>query len=110
MNATHIAADATDAVLAPRGSRPTYVGHDLRSLLEPPHVAHREGELWRCGRWTSLVESGRVLVVPAPDGAAPDSGGGSDEIDALTAACAAAWAYEGELTGVDGLPKALARA
>jgi glycerol 3-phosphatase-2 len=102
-------ADATDAVLAPRGSRPTYLGHDLRALLEPPRTARRDAELWRCGRWVSLVEGGRVLVVPAPG---EDHGIGTelgDAIDALTAACAAGWAYEGELLGVDGLPPSLQR-
>jgi HAD superfamily hydrolase (TIGR01450 family) len=90
------------AVLAPPHQRATYVGRDLRALLEPPLVAHRESEVWRCGGWVSLVERSRVLVVPAP-GAVPAD---LDESRALTAACAAAAAYDGPLDGVDGLPQA----
>ena len=41
----------------PARQRPTYVGRDLRALLEPPRVARREGEVWRCGAWVSLVEA-----------------------------------------------------
>jgi len=96
-----------EAVLAPPGARPTYLGHDLRALLVPPRPARREADLWRCGRWVALVEKGRVIVVPAPEAGSvgdPDD----DAIDALTAACAAGWAYAGELTGVDGLPAPLA--
>lgn len=100
---------ATEAVLAPPGSRPTYVGRDLSALLEPAGTAVRDGELWRCGRWVAVVEGGDVLVVPDPDPDAAHAGsaagpGRDDPLDALRAACGAAYAYAGTPGNVKGLP------
>jgi HAD superfamily hydrolase (TIGR01450 family) len=64
---------------APRGSRPTYVGHDLRALLAPqPPVALEPGRS-ACGSATAWYD-GDVLRSSGPDDLA------------LRAACALAWA------------------
>lgn len=68
-----------DALLeAPEGSRPTYVGHDLRALQEPQPPARRVGELALCGEARAWREGGR-LRTEGPATAA------------LRAACALAW-------------------
>lgn len=67
-----------DAVLAPKDQRPAFVGETLECLAEPHPTPRREGSTWFVGSASAFVE-GRRLVV---------SGTG---IDAVRAACAAAW-------------------
>lgn len=71
---------ARDAVLADPDERPSYLGTDLRALLEPHPEPVREGTVWRCGDARAEVADG-VLVARSGDG-----------IDLVRAACAAAWA------------------
>ncbi len=68
-----------DAILAPRDQRPTFLGETLECLAETHPVPRREGATWRVGSASAWV-NGRQLIV---------SGTG---IDAVRAACAAAWA------------------
>lgn len=78
-----------DAVLAPKNQRPTFVGETLECLAEPHPAPRREGSRWFVGVASASVE-GRRLVV---------SGTG---IDAVRAACAAAWAAADDGVDVDG--------
>ncbi|GAA1741454.1 HAD hydrolase-like protein [Isoptericola hypogeus] len=73
---------ARDAVLAPPGLRPDFVGADLRALLEahPVPVSAADG-WWECGRRGARVVEGRLEL----------DRGGPHGIDAVRAACAAAW-------------------
>ncbi|GAA3095186.1 hypothetical protein GCM10020001_008990 [Nonomuraea salmonea] len=74
-------ATPADVLTAEPRHRPTYVGEDLRALLEPyPEV--RDGA---CGGWRARWEDGALRL----------EGGGS-RIDGLRAACDAAWAAAGE--------------
>lgn len=73
---------ARDAVLAPPGERPSFLGADLRSL----HTSHeapapRDG-WWTCGGAAATVRDGRLEL---------DDGAGSDPLDLARAACAAVW-------------------
>ncbi|RPF21955.1 HAD-IIA family hydrolase [Myceligenerans xiligouense] len=71
---------ARDAVLAEPGERPSFLGADLRALLEPHPVPVRDGGSWVCGAASARVEDGVLR---------PGTGEG---IDLVRAACAAAWA------------------
>ncbi|MEV4807973.1 HAD-IIA family hydrolase [Nonomuraea sp. NPDC049421] len=74
-------ATPADVLTAEPRHRPTYVGEDLRALLEPyPEV--RDGA---CGGWRARWEDGALRL----------EGDGS-RIDGLRAACDAAWAAVGE--------------
>lgn len=68
-----------DAVLAPANQRPSFIGADLRCLDQAHPTPTRVGTVWTVGDASASVE-GRKLVV---DG---------EGIDAVRAACAAAWA------------------
>lgn len=70
-----------DAVLAPKDQRPTYVGETLECLAQPHPTPRREGSTWNVGEASASVVGGRLLV----------TGTG---IDAVRAACAAAWSAE----------------
>ncbi len=70
---------ARDAVMAPADQRPSYIGEDLRCLAELHPTPVRVGNVWSVGSASATVE-GRALVI---DG---------EGIDAVRAACAAAWA------------------
>lgn len=83
--------DAAAVVAAPTGQRPTFLGADLRALLQPaPEVdveSSPEGVEARCGAWCCRAEAG-VLSWHRDAGAGADA----DGLDPLRAACAAAWA------------------
>jgi hypothetical protein len=70
---------ARDAVLAQADQRPSYIGEDLRCLNEVHPRPVRVGTVWTVGQASATVD-GRTLSV---DG---------EGIDAVRAACAAAWA------------------
>jgi glycerol 3-phosphatase-2 len=73
---------ARDAVLAPAGLRPTFVGADLRALLEPHPAPELAEGWWRCrGRGARVVDGVLEVDDQGPQG-----------IDVVRAACAAAWA------------------
>jgi HAD superfamily hydrolase (TIGR01450 family) len=78
-----------DAVLAPKDQRPTYLGENLECLAEQHPSPRREGETWSV-RLASAWVIGRELRV---------TGSG---IDAVRAACAAAWAAADAGVLVDG--------
>jgi HAD superfamily hydrolase (TIGR01450 family) len=67
-----------EALLAPAGSRPTYISTDLRGLLEAHPVVEIEGETARCQAAVSTYADDRVTVQ-------------DDSVPALRAACALAW-------------------
>lgn len=69
---------ARDVVLAPADHRPTFIGEDLRCLAQAHPAPIRVGTVWTVGEASASVD-GRTLIV---DG---------DGIDAVRAACAAAW-------------------
>jgi glycerol-1-phosphatase len=82
-----------DAVLAVAGERPHFVGADLLSVLEP----HPEPEASAEGWWTTRGASARVT-----DGRLDlRAGAGSDPVDLLRSACAAAWAAADDGAPVD---------
>ncbi len=70
---------AKDAVMAVADQRPSYIGEDLSCLAEPHPTPRRVGTVWTVGEASASVD-GRTLNV---DG---------EGIDAVRAACAAAWA------------------
>lgn len=79
---------AKDAVMAPADQRPSFIGEDLRCLDEPHPAPSRVATMWTVGSASASVE-GRSLVV---DGAG---------IDAVRAACAAAWSASDQGIRVD---------
>jgi glycerol 3-phosphatase-2 len=98
--------DAEQAILAPPGARPTWVAPDLSALHRPARRAVREGDVWRCGRWVSVVDGGTVLVVPDPGSPnEPDAAQADGDVwDAWRAACGAAHAYADVPRAIKGLP------
>jgi HAD superfamily hydrolase (TIGR01450 family) len=70
---------ARDAVLAPPGHRPAFIGEDLRTLAEPHPEPRLEGSSWLVGDVRASVV-GSSLHLEGPPG-----------IDRVRAACAAAW-------------------
>jgi HAD superfamily hydrolase (TIGR01450 family) len=85
--------DVGALLAAPAGSRPTYVGTDLRALIAPqPGVEWRDGTA-RCDGSTAAYDGERIVV---------DGSG----VGALRAACALAWSCADDgrpVTGVSGL-------
>ncbi|KGM09361.1 HAD-IIA family hydrolase [Cellulomonas bogoriensis] len=73
---------ARDAVLAPTGHRPSYIGLDLRCLSQVHAAPRQDGDRWVCGTATATVTDGVLRVEDGP---------GGDPVDTLRAACAAAW-------------------
>jgi glycerol 3-phosphatase-2 len=96
-----------DALRAPVGRRPSFLGTDLRALLRPAVDVTIDGLTARAGVWCCEVADGR-LRWSRTDAAHPGAeapAGSDDGLDALRAACAVAWAaVDGnqELTGVSG--------
>jgi len=87
---------ARDAVLAPAAQRPSFIGADLRSLLEPhPAPARGPEGWWACGDSAARVVSGTVELAPSP------AADGTVSIDAVRSACAAVWSAVDEGTTVD---------
>jgi hypothetical protein len=73
---------ARDDVLAAASFRPTYLGADLRALLEPhPEPQAAADGWWSCRQAAARVRDGR-LELDARDG---------DPMDLVRAACAASW-------------------
>ncbi len=84
-----------DLLTAPPEHRPTYLGEDLSALLAP----YPEVERGTCGGWRARWEDGGLRL----------EGAGS-RIDALRAACDAAWAAAGDgRADEDAVKPALAR-
>lgn len=70
-----------ELMLAPRHLRPTFIARDLRALNEPIPAPRREPDgRWVCGRAEAAIDAaGRLAVSDAT------------AVDALRAACCAAW-------------------
>ena len=67
---------------APAHLRPSYIVRDLRGLQEAqPSTDASDGNVWTCADATARLEDGSLTVSDATD------------INALRAACAAAWTY-----------------
>ena len=71
----------SELLVAPARHRPTYLAHDLRGLLRPQPVPRRDGDAWVCGGWRATAD-----LTLSGDG---------DDLDALRALSAAAWAAGG---------------
>ncbi len=100
-------ATPSDVLTAAPAHRPTFLAADLRGLLQP-HPSVRRGDAGgdgggaaTCGAWTARVDDGQLSWRPgdgqpwAPAGSGPagtGARGDDDGLNALRAACAAAWA------------------
>ena len=86
--------DARDAVLAVPAERPAFISRDLGGLLEPHAPTRREPAGWVCGGASARVVGGRLEV--REPGAQPvevvqTAAELEISLDALRAACCAAW-------------------
>lgn len=71
-----------ELMMAPAHLRPSYIVRDLRGLQEAqPSTDASDGNVWTCADATARLEDGSLTVSDATD------------INALRAACAAAWTY-----------------
>ncbi|MEP7053815.1 MAG: HAD-IIA family hydrolase [Actinomycetota bacterium] len=70
-----------DVVRLPAGRRPSYVGEDLRALLEPHPLVEIDADSATCGPATAVLEAG-VITVQA----------GGSATAAIRATCALGWA------------------
>lgn len=82
-----------DALRAPRGRRPSFLGADLRALLSGAPEVRTDREEAVCGPWRCELTDG-LLRWDQHEGTPSDDG-----LDALRAACAVAWDAADE--GVD---------
>lgn len=73
------------------GDRPSYIGADVRALLEPPRVATQEGHAWLCGAASARLKDGRILL----EG---ELTGQSGQLDALWALANLVWATDADAT------------
>jgi len=71
------------------GDRPSYIGADLRALLQPPRTATQEGHAWRCGDALAQLHDGMVAV-QGPLTAA------ETQLDALWALANLTWATDAD--------------
>jgi glycerol-1-phosphatase len=86
------------AALAPRHRRPTYIGENLETLLQPyPEVSVTESGV-TCGGWTATADEAGTLTVT----------GGGAAIDGLRALTTAAWATQDKRGGLDAAQLATA--
>jgi glycerol-1-phosphatase len=78
-----------DLLAAAPESRPTHLGLDLASLIEPPLILLEEGDWVRCGAVRAGAEAGRILL----DGAHSQAGvlAGRQAVEALWAAAQISW-------------------
>ena len=73
-----------ELVLADASHRPTFIGADVRALLEPPRVAQVSEEASRCGAATATIADGEVRLSSVP----PTRAG---QLDAVWAVATLAW-------------------
>ncbi|MFV0427934.1 MAG: HAD-IIA family hydrolase [Arachnia sp.] len=73
-----------DLVAAQPHARPTYIGYDVRALLQPARVAVRHASTMRCGGQTVHVNGSGAHLDGSPHGR-------SERLDALWAALRLAW-------------------
>lgn len=92
--------DPAEVVLAPRDRRPTYVGEDLRALLEADADVAVEAGRTSYPSWVATGDAGAV-VLTRQNGVEPS------RLDALRAACGLVWAADQPMDGVgDALTEA----
>jgi glycerol 3-phosphatase-2 len=92
--------DLPTLLSAPAGSRPGFVGADLRALTLPQPEVRTSGTAAMCGQATARLE-GDVVRVQLPEAGRPQG-----DVEGLRAACALAWqAVDAgrEVPTVDGL-------
>ncbi len=82
-----------DLVDATEDLRPTWIGPDVPSLLQPPRVARWEGDACRVGEQRAVVEDDEVRLAVVPSSV-------SDQYDAAWAVLQVAWRHPGVGTGV----------
>lgn len=75
--------DVVALVRAPAIQRPTYIGRDLRGLLEPYDPPIRTDNGVECGGWTFTIRGDRVVVTSR----------GSDSIHGIRALADACWTF-----------------
>lgn len=80
-----------EVVAAGPGERPTYVGWDLRALLEAPRIAVDEGGSWRCGAAVAESRDGAIALDA-------DLSSRSGQLDALWAVANLAWSTGADAT------------
>ena len=81
-------ATVRDLIAAPAGSRPDFIGRDLRALqLAHPAATEVAGE-GRCGPVRAVIVGGEVRL-DGPESAGPDG------LDGLRSVCALAWSEAG---------------
>lgn len=86
----------SDVLLAPPEHRPTYIGADLRSLLEPHPEPIRAGSgWWTVHPWAARITRG-VLELQGPEALTRRL-----PIDLVRAACAASWTAADDGEGPD---------
>ncbi|MDT4941817.1 MAG: glycerol-phosphatase, partial [Pseudonocardiales bacterium] len=85
-----------ELLAAPEHLRPTYVAADLSGLLVPHDEPQVEDGAAVCGRWRASARPDELTLalVDAPGGGGSDDRA-DDELDALRALCAVAWARAG---------------
>jgi glycerol 3-phosphatase-2 len=77
--------DEADVVMAVDELRPAFIADDLGGLHHPHPSTRRDGDRWVCGGAVAEVVEG-ALAVSRDDSSA-------HRLDAVRAACAAAWTY-----------------
>ena len=80
-----------DLLEAGTGDRPSYIGADLRALLEPPRAAAQQGHAWRCGGAVAQVADGSVELTG-------DLATQAGQLDALWALANLVWATGSDAT------------
>lgn len=92
-------ASAKDLLLSAPAERPTLLGYDLRDLHRAHPPVRGEAEGWACRDAYAAAEDGELTVTEAGQRATLTGSGQAVTIslDALRAACAAAWTGEAEL-------------
>lgn len=91
--------EAAGALRAPRGQRPSFLGADLRALLDAAPDVRIEETRARCRAWSCELVDGLLRWEQHDDGA------GDDGLDALRAACGLAWSAADagvEVSGTSG--------
>ncbi|MDH2430303.1 HAD-IIA family hydrolase [Sphaerisporangium sp. TRM90804] len=73
-----------DLLTAPPEHRPTYIAADVSGLHAPPARPERHGDAWTLGGWEARWDSTGLRLT-----------GSGAPLDALRAACAAAWSHAG---------------
>jgi len=72
---------AEQLISAIPGERPTFVGDDLRALLQPPLALSQSDSEFHCGAATASAASGKLMIQSS----------GSTELETIWAAAHAAW-------------------